>query len=473
MDSSIAGREVHQANYVFQVVTKVDGLYVPVSIVSEMPLDENFRLGKSKRSAAQCMSLIYDFLSRLDPAARCRLEAEKASVKAMTCQRQFWFRDEETDISEGPETSSDRISAWQDLRRTANPYTTYGILECLGETFPEGMKRDEIVLRTLPFWAGNSLTAVTPYDSDFTIVVFDITDLDNVSLAVSDVPPDCKIRRMATMQEHCATELMDSGVGEREVVRRLDNIPRIEDGDFFQLVLTAKELKHWATNEGLIQKRTPSEETKARKGLTKYNNAVEFDNLVLAQYFPHDCNLESFFELHISELTNDEVAGKIMSWLFRGNLSLVGVRNLTIGQLLCGLKFQSTSAVRCTLSFSAQILIDSTPDQREELIAALKKLDLETVFIADPPVVPTNTAEFERQLIQSAEAQARFFEEIRSQEPLLQEEPLWDKVHGSSMWAWRLKPLLEESMGKQEAGLLKEKIDAFVRQMQKPLVDSV
>ncbi|KAK8147244.1 hypothetical protein G3M48_001942 [Beauveria asiatica] len=464
MDSSIAGREVHQANYVFQVVTKVEGLYVPVSIVSEMPLGKDFWLGKSKQQVAQCTGRILSFLLRVDPAARCRLEAEKASVKAMRYQRRFWFRDEETDISKGPETSSDRIRAWQDLKRTANPYTTYGILECLGETFPEEMKRDEIVLRTLPFWAGNSLTAVTPYDSDFTIVVFDITDLDHVSWTVIDMPPGSKIRRMATMLEHCATEFKDYDIYEREVVHRLGNVPCIEDEDILQLVWTTKDLKYWAKYEGQIQKRATREQSRARKALKRYKNALDFNSTVLARFFPHDCNLESYFEFQVSNITNDEVAGKIMSWLFRGNLSLVAVRNLTIGQLLCGLKFQSTSPARCTLSFSAQILIQSTPDQRKELIAALMTQNLETVFIADPPVAPAHTQEFQRLLIQSAEAQARFFGEIRSQ------KSLWEKVHGTSMWAWKLYPLLEDSMGKQEAGLLKEKVDAFFNQMQKPSI---
>ncbi|PMB63983.1 hypothetical protein BM221_010146 [Beauveria bassiana] len=437
--------QVNNNNYVFQVVTKIDGIYTPISIVNQVPFNEGCWRKKDKLWVAERSLLIHKFLSNKDPAARCRLEAEKKSVLEVSRKSRFWFRYDQGAAKDArflAKSITGRQQALRNPQRALNPYTTCGILDCLGQQALKERTSIEKFLKQPSIWAPNSLKSVVDPTSDFTIVVFDTSDLDNIKVGVIEMPPGCngrEDRRLVTMEEYCNAEFGRYTPMGQSVIKSIHNLPRLDDLTVLQLVWNTEELTNWANKHAALPKEPTSEAALAEKSLAEFKNISNFTPLALERCFPRDGNLTNFFEDKGLKIADDEIAGLILSWLYRPDLALVAVKDLTIERLIHGLRHQSLVPDNFSLSFSAWILIESTAEQREKLITVLKLQNerLETVYIADAPMDPADSAATRTLLIKSAEAQAEFLGEIRRAY-----DPLLKKVQCSSMYTGKQEYML-------------------------------
>ncbi|KAM3508320.1 hypothetical protein MY11210_006789 [Beauveria gryllotalpidicola] len=212
-----------ETSYVFQVVVKVNGIYCPISIVTELPPEDKYWLWADRLWIADRARLMYQFLSNKDPAARFKLQAEVDLAIEENTQYPFWFRNGEKQLCEGPHIVDATTSslAMRDPESIWYPYTTLGIVNCIPRRIVPGGDDESVRIQHV-WWTQNSLRTVIENDAKYTIVVFDITDLDNISLAVLSNPSGNN-RQVETMNEHCMV-LPDAG--RHPVTTSLAHVPR-------------------------------------------------------------------------------------------------------------------------------------------------------------------------------------------------------------------------------------------------------
>ncbi|KAM3525321.1 hypothetical protein MY4038_007366 [Beauveria bassiana] len=398
--------------WAFVVVAKSQNIYCPVSVMTEMPTKDEDWTWVGKLWVADTVHHMYNFLTKKDAESRCKLEADMISAIEKNNQERLWFRNYRNDIKGKPKLVSEieRKDKLRDLATICHPYTTFGMKECIFREVPSG-HGNKTLFKNKARWAQDSLRTTFAASSDSSIVVFDITDLDNVALAVLDRARD-GTRRVATIKEHCEDEINRFKDDYRPVMEALVKVPFIHDKDISQLLTDTADLRDqiickqgYASLPTQVPDRMKCELDRARacaavKGTTLYNLTLT-DSTVL---------------------TMDTFTRGLMTW--------------------------PQSPAISTLSFPDRLLLDSdgeeTPSfyKREALINVLRKMDqLKVVYITESPGIPSVTMNDHLPAKQHALAQGNFFEQVRHMDTTLA-----DKVSGSSMYSWKLSPMLQENL---------------------------
>ncbi|KAM3500780.1 hypothetical protein MY10362_006118 [Beauveria mimosiformis] len=408
-----------ESNWGFMVVVKDYDVYCPLAILNEMPPTDDDWTWVHKLWVADTACHMYEFLANKDPEARCKLQAEIDLALERHQQTRLWFRVNEKAIGDEPNLveETQRQRKLKDPVSICHPYITLGMKKCIFRQVPPG-NGNETFFEESAFWTQDSVKTTFGESSKFSIVVFDVTDPNNVALAVIDHPPGCR-RRVATMEQHCESEIHEFKDDYLPVIEALAKIPHIKDEDILQLVWDSKTLRAWARSY-------------------KYSR-------------PYKPQSDRLLDDEICRaLKTDKDASAVY------NLSLAKATRLTLVQLVNGLSIWPASPAVGTLSFPDRLLTEGSVDQRDKLIDVLANMHkLEAVYITDVPQVPTSWGKMADSLVRGARAQAEFFELA-----LRTNRALWKKVHGSSMLSWQLSPRLKNIMNKEHAEILKEHVDA-------------
>ncbi|OAA35495.1 hypothetical protein BBO_08719 [Beauveria brongniartii RCEF 3172] len=407
MNPSSTPSEKSKTSYVFHVVAKARRIYGPVATMIEMPPDEESWSDVSGLWVADRSRLIYKFLANKNPKSRCKLQAEVDLAIEQNNQHPCWFREDAEELSAGPNTVTPRMraKALQDIKSMWYPYTTCGINNCLKGPGTPGVDGDNVSLPTKPgFWTPGSLKTFIDQDSNYTIVVFDITDLNNIAYNVLVCIGGRRIR--ATMKWYCEYELEGSSAS-NPVISFFDGIPEIKP-EILQMFLENETLYQFVT-------------------------------------IPEVSTLSSIFERHRSSILD----GKTVDDIFGDDVRLASIANLTCRDII---KVVQLASKVVSLSISFEALCGVKIADLDSLVTALAMLPslavvyiVERVFIPGKHVLPV--------FMQSVTVQAFFFQRVR-----LQSEELWKKVQGSSMYFWRMNDQLRVSFHGEICQTMEDKL---------------
>ncbi|KAM3431139.1 hypothetical protein NHJ13734_007438 [Beauveria thailandica] len=386
---------------VFHVVVKTRGIYAPMASVMEMPPDEESWSDVNGIWVADRTHLIYQFLAKKDPKSRCKLQAEVDLAIEQNTEHPCWFRDGAEKISNGPNTvlPGIREKAMQAPESIRYPYTTFGITNCLEGHGTPGVEGDDVFFAMKPhFWTRHSLKSFIEADSKYTMIVFDITDLNNIAYLVLARTRDgrCEL----TMKDYCGYEHGEAGTM-ASVVSLFDRIPVIES-EMVQLFL----------------------------GINYLNQSVTVPDATTISSIFMRYKWLMFDPIHNTTTVDD---------VFGGDVRLASIAELTCEEITEVVKAASNLV---SLSISSKALQHATNKELDLLVRALdtQLSSLAVVYIAEPVIPPGKYMLGAFQ--QSVMAQARFFERVRRHRG----NALLKIVLGSSMYSLTMNEELAESL---------------------------
>ncbi|KAM3554268.1 hypothetical protein ARSEF4850_006541 [Beauveria asiatica] len=385
---------------VFHVVAKARGIYGPITSVMEMPPDEESWSDVNGIWVADRSHLIYQFLAKKDPKSRCKLQAEVDLAIEQNTQHPCWFRDGAEKISNGPNTvlPDIRAKAMQAPESIRYPYTTFGITNCLEGHGTPGVEGDDVFFAMKPhFWTRHSLKSFIEVDSKYTMIVFDITDLNNIAYIVLAWTRGgrCEL----TMEDYCGYEHGEAGTM-ASVVSLFDRIPVIQSG-MAQMFL-------------------------------------EIDYLSQLVTVPDALTISSIFMRHKSSMFDPLRNRGTVDDVFGGDVRLASIAKLTCTEITEVVKAASNLV---SLSISSKALQLATIKELDFLVRALETQlsSLAVVYIAEPVMPPGKY--MLGAFLQSVVAQAQFLDRARRRS-----DALWKKVLGSSMYSLTMNKELGQSV---------------------------